>query len=260
MKRVDIMRKLLTNNKLHLFLFFSFLSCLLSVCCPTVKSATVEDRIDHFIYHEPKPDKVAYLTFDDGPSKYTKEILDLLEREQVPAVFFVIGESINNIPHSGEILNEILDHGHYIGLHSMTHDLDKLYNSPDAAHNFVNEMLEVRGKVKELTGFESNLCRPPYGGRGHFTKAHYQAIKDAGLNCVDWNVDSLDWAKSSSSEIMDEVVKDLEMAHYPDEVVLLFHEKKLTLETLPQVFNYYRELGYVFMPYCEGDEFDCGLN
>lgn len=254
------MRKLLTNNKLHLFLFFSFLSCLLSVCCPTVKSATVEDRIDHFIYHEPKPDKVAYLTFDDGPSKYTKEILDLLEREQVPAVFFVIGESINNIPHSGEILNEILDHGHYIGLHSMTHDLDKLYNSPDAAHNFVNEMLEVRGKVKELTGFESSLCRPPYGGRGHFTKAHYQAIKDAGLNCVDWNVDSLDWAKSSSSEIMDQVVKDLEMAHYPDEVVLLFHEKKLTLETLPQVFNYYRELGYVFMPYCEGDEFDCGLN
>ena len=262
MKRVDNMRQLLTNNKLRAT-FLSFLvmmlSSLLSVCSPIVKSATVEDRIDHFIYQEPKPEKVVYLTFDDGPSAHTLDLLNLLEQEQVPAVFFVIGENINNVPNSGEILKEILNKGHYIGLHSMTHDLDKLYNAPDAATNFVNEMLEVRGKVKELTGFESNLCRPPYGGRGHFTNSHYQAIKEAGLSCVDWNVDSLDWAKSSSEEIVNQVKKDLEIADYPNEVVLLFHEKKLTLETLPQVFKYYRDLGYVFMPYYDGDEFECEL-
>ena len=107
MKRVDNMRQLLTNNKLRAT-FLSFLvmmlSSLLSVCSPIVKSATVEDRIDHFIYQEPKPEKVVYLTFDDGPSAHTLDLLNLLEQEQVPAVFFVIGENINNVPNSGEFL------------------------------------------------------------------------------------------------------------------------------------------------------------
>ena len=50
---------------------------------------------------------------------------------------------------------------------------------------------------------------------------------------------------------------DLKHNQYPDEVILLFHEKKLTLEVLPRIIEYYQDLGYVFMPYYEGEEFDC---
>lgn len=139
----------------------------------------------------------------------------------------------------------------------MTHNMDKLYNVPGAPQNFVNEMLEVKAKIKELTGFESNLCRPPYGGKTHFKAGHYKALEEAGLECVDWNVDSLDWSKSSADAIFNQVVADLKHSNYPNEVVLLFHEKKLTLEVLPRVIEYYRNQGYVFMPYYEGEEFDC---
>lgn len=248
------------NTSLKTFLFLIFGVILMALFCMntiTPRAATVDDRIDHFIYQDPKPEKVVYLTFDDGPSKYTLDILNLLEEEDVPAIFFVIGENIDLLSNADEVLNEVLKRGHYIGLHSMTHNMDKLYNIPGAPQNFVNEMLEVKAKIKELTGFESNLCRPPYGGKTHFKAGHYKALEEAGLECVDWNVDSLDWSKSSADAIFNQVVADLKHSNYPNEVVLLFHEKKLTLEVLPRVIEYYRNQGYVFMPYYEGEEFDC---
>ena len=56
----------------------------------TTMAATVEDRMENFIYNEPKPEKVVYLTFDDGPSRYTLELLDLLEERDVPAIFLLL--------------------------------------------------------------------------------------------------------------------------------------------------------------------------
>lgn len=257
------MRNSLFNEKLstNLKLFLCLLSVVMLIvlfCMNPIKAraATVEDRIDHFVYQDPKPEKVVYLTFDDGPSKYTLDLLDLLDKEDVSAIFFVIGENIDLLSNANEVLNEVVKRGHYIGLHSMTHDMDKLYNVPEAPQNFVNEMLEVRAKIKELTGFESNLCRPPYGGKTHLKAGHYKALEEARIECVDWNVDSLDWAKSSTDAIFNQVVADLKHSDYPNEVVLLFHEKKLTLEVLPRVIEYYRNLGYVFMPYYEGEEFE----
>lgn len=260
-----MMRNLLFNFKLNksshaVRLLISAVILFSSLLIETVSSqaATVDDRIENFIYNDPKPEKTVYLTFDDGPSSYTLEILNLLEELDVPAIFFVIGENLEIVPNAEESLKEVIHRGHYIGLHSMTHDMDKLYNAPDAPQNFVNEMLEVRDKIKELTGgFESHLCRPPYGGKTHFKPGHYKALEEAGIECVDWNVDSLDWAKSSADQIFNQVVSDLKRSQYPNEVVLLFHEKKLTLEVLPRVIEYYRDLGYVFMPYYEGQEFDC---
>lgn len=221
-------------------------------------AATVEDRIEDFVYPKAKPEKTVYLTFDDGPSKYSHELMDLLEEYDVPAIFFVIGENLELVPDAKEILNEMISRGHYIGLHSMTHNMDTLYNVPNAPQNFVNEMLTLKGKISELTGgFESGLCRAPYGSGHHFKSGHLTALKEANLKCVDWNVDSLDWAKSSADQIYNQVVADLKRSNYPKEVVLLFHEKKLTLEVLPRVIEYYRSLGYEFVSYYEGQEFEC---
>ena len=78
------MRNSLFNEKLNTtlksFLFLIFGVILMALCCMntiTPRAATVDDRIDHFIYQDPKPEKVVYLTFDDGPSKYTLDILNL---------------------------------------------------------------------------------------------------------------------------------------------------------------------------------------
>ena len=153
------MRNLLFNFKLNksshaVRLLISAVILFSSLLIETVSSqaATVDDRIENFIYNDPKPEKTVYLTFDDGPSSYTLEILNLLEELDVPAIFFVIGENLEIVPNAEESLKEVIHRGHYIGLHSMTHDMDKLYNAPDAPQNFVNEMLEVRDKIKELTG------------------------------------------------------------------------------------------------------------
>lgn len=91
------MRNSLFNEKLNTtlksFLFLIFGVILMALCCMntiTPRAATVDDRIDHFIYQDPKPEKVVYLTFDDGPSKYTLDLLNLLEEEDVPAIFLLL--------------------------------------------------------------------------------------------------------------------------------------------------------------------------
>lgn len=226
-----------------------------------IKAATVEDRIEGFVNPKPKSERVVYLTFDDGPSKYSYELMDLLDEYDVSAIFFVIGENLDLFSESKQILNEMIERGHYIGLHSMTHNRSKLYYSQNAPQYFVNEMLTVKEKIAELTeGFESELCRAPYGARNHFKKGHYAAVDEVGLKCVDWNLDSLDWSKSSADQIYNQVVAQLKQNNYPNEVVVLFHEKKLTLQVLPRVIEYFRSLGYEFAPYQEGQEFECCLH
>lgn len=243
------------------FMLLMIIFCSLLIGSVDTFAATVEDRVDDFIYNKEKPEKVVYLTFDDGPSKYSLEILDVLDQYEVSAIFFVIGDNINMFSNAKEVLTEMVSRGHYIGLHSMTHDMDSLYHGPNAPQNFVNEMLAAQKMVLELTdGFTSRLCRPPYGGRNHLTRGHYVALEEAGLKCVDWNVDSLDWSKSSADQIFNQVLAEQKRNEDAKEVVLLFHEKKFTLEVLPRVIEYYRSLGYEFMPYCEGDDFNCTLS
>ncbi|MFR3994066.1 MAG: polysaccharide deacetylase family protein, partial [Turicibacter sp.] len=98
------------NTRLKSFLFLIFGVILMALFCMnmiTIKAATVDDRIEHFIYQDPKPEKVVYLTFDDGPSKYTLDLLNLLDKEDISAIFFVIGENIDLLSNADEVLNEV---------------------------------------------------------------------------------------------------------------------------------------------------------
>lgn len=251
---------MISKNRLSKRLAILFFLCLW--LCPFKTLAfTVEDQIDDFIYPKELPEKVVYLTFDDGPSEYSLQILNLLKEYEVPAIFFVIGENINQLPNAKELLNQMINEGHYIGLHSMTHNMNQLYDTRNSPQHFVKEMLEAQQLVYDLTnGFESQLCRPPYGGRNHFKKGHYTAIEEAGLKCIDWTVDSLDWSKPSADDIFNQVLAEQKHNMEKNQVVLLFHEKKYTLEVLPRIIYYYRSLGYEFMPYFDGQELDCILS
>ena len=120
--------------------------------------------------------KFVYLTFDDGPSNNASKIMDLLDQYNVKGTFFVLGTSISNNANSKELLQRMKDSGHYIGMHTMTHNYNHLYGENGPA-NFVAELKEEQALIEEITGgFKSELCRAPYGtGGGTFKPEH---IKD----------------------------------------------------------------------------------
>lgn len=195
--------------------------------------------------------KFAYLTFDDGPSRNTEKILDILDSYDIKGTFFVLGTSINRYSDSHAMLKRMADTGHYIGMHSMTHNYEYLYGADTAASNFAGEILEEQALIKEITGgFESKLCRAPYGTGGTFTDEHVVALNKINMKCWDWDVDTYDWATGSTVDsILQKVETDMKLWNYPSNAVILFHEKDLSVEALSKVIEYYLELGYEFLPY-----------
>jgi len=195
-------------------------------------------------------DKVAFLTFDDGPSRNTEAILDILAEYGIQGTFFVLGSSIQTHLNSEIILNRMLEENHYIGLHSMTHDVKKLYQGKGSAQTFLEEMIELQDLVKEITdGFESQLFRAPYGTHGTFSDQHTNLMVKSDLKGWDWNIDSNDWSATSISRIMKNVKHGIEASNNPNQLVVLFHEKDLTIEALPSVIEYLLEQGYELLPY-----------
>ena len=200
--------------------------------------------------------KVAYITFDDGPSIYTEKLLDVLNKYEVPGIFFVLGSHFEHLPNSDEILQRIVDEGHYIALHTMTHDKNALYWSEKSPTTFTQEMIDLQSEVEQVTGHVTNLCRAPYGKKGHFKVAHYKSVEEAGLYCIDWHIDSQDWAKGNAGEVYDQVARELERYKDSDEIVLLFHEYQRTVDVMPAIIELLWDAGYVFEPYVEGKIFE----
>lgn len=137
--------------------------------------------------------KVIYLTFDDGPSKYTQELLDLLERYDAKATFFVVNTGYN----MKTLLNNIVKGGHGLGIHSVTHDYSKIYASEDA---FFSDLYKMQSIIKDYTGITTTLMRFPGGSSNTISKKYCagimslltKAVKDQGFQYFDWNVSSGD--------------------------------------------------------------------
>jgi len=191
--------------------------------------------------------RYVFLTFDDGPSGNTPYLLDTMQRYGVLGTFFFQGSSLAT--DSGPFLEEILELGHYIGLHSMTHHPYLLYWQYGAYRVFYEEMREVQALIYELNGHRSDLVRPPFGSAGTFTYGHVRAMADSEFRVWDWNVDSRDWWHQSIGGIMEEITSTMTNLGYPPLAVVLFHEHDLTVQVLPDVITYFMELGYEFLPY-----------
>ena len=258
---------LLANTILLIMLIFNRDACE----CPSpsnpndVDESTmvIEDHeIRHADYREGRtfanvnviPGRYAVLTFDDGPSAYTRKILDALEERNASGIFFVIGDHINRRPDSEDILTEILDEGHYIGLHTMTHEYSILYSGEDAPQRFVDEMFELNDLIYETTdGFSTNLCRAAYGMTTNFTPEHHTAVEEAEIDCVDWNIDSRDWQDRAAYLVHQNVTSQIENREFPDDLVILFHEFPWTAEALPGIIDFLRYHGYTIIAHTPGD-------
>jgi len=219
------------------------------------KEEDILEFVEELEYMRVENRKVAYLTFDDGPSIYTEALLDVLNEYEVPGIFFVLGNQFDFVPNFDKILKRIVDEGHYIALHTMTHDKNALYWSEKSPTTFTQEMFKLRDEIECITGHRTNLCRAPYGKKGHFKAAHYLAVEEAGLYCIDWHVDSEDWTKQNAGQIYNQVVSQLERYKDNDEIVLLFHEYQRTVDVLPSVIKLLQEEGYTFEPYVDGKIF-----
>ncbi|MDR0880329.1 MAG: polysaccharide deacetylase [Clostridioides sp.] len=178
--------------------------------------------------------KVAYITIDDGPSKYTNRLLNILKKNHVKATFFVIGP---NMEKNKQEFRNIYNSGNSIGYHSMSHDIKKLYKSPQAT---LAEFDDCKAIMQKLVGDSSNLIRIPYGSKPYTPPASYNALVSNGYHIWDWNVDTLDW-KSTSEQIVNNVMY---YGKNSDELIVLIHEKEQSVRALDTIIRILENRGY----------------
>jgi peptidoglycan-N-acetylglucosamine deacetylase len=187
--------------------------------------------------------KIIYLTFDDGPAgKVTKDILEILKNESVPATFFLIG---NQIKGQENLIKRIYNDGHSIGLHSMSHKKNSLYSSNEA---FLKEMLETQETIDSIIGVKSNILRFPFGCNNNCYKispSMVDLLHKNNLRIYDWNTDSGDGAFPNANPNV--FIKNSKSNK--NCVILLMHcayMSKNSVKALPEIIRYYKNNGYEF--------------
>lgn len=178
-----------------------------------------------------------YLTFDDGPSIYTRDILDVLKRYNVKATFFVTGMNLQY----DDCLQEILDDGHSLGLHTFSHVYGDIYNSLES---FKNDFNKVRDYVYLNTGKKINLYRFPGGSANHIVSEEVREeiltwLEKEDVLYFDWNVSGEDAENQvlSAEEIAANCIKGVEECNT---AIVLLHDasgKKNTIEALPLIIE-----------------------
>ena len=199
------------------------------------------------IYHTDK--KVAYLTFDDGPSNNTHQILDILKQNNIKATFFVLGSQVEIFP---ETTNRIYNEGHYIANHGYSHKYSEIYQSPEQVLNEFNQCNQIVAKTINVPEYNSHLFRFPGGSVGgkyaELKKPAVTLLEQNDILHIDWNSLTGDSEKVNPTEeyLMDNLQKTTEGKN---SLVILMHDaqaKKITAETLPKVIEYLQQQGYSF--------------
>lgn len=166
------------------------------------------------------------LTFDDGPSIYTGELLDILKKENVKATFFVLGQSASVQKNT---VKRIADEGHNIGNHSYDHkDFRKI--SDTEARRQIDLTDEI---IQEITGEKPKYFRFPYGAH---TKENLAMVERP---IILWNVDPLDWKHKDVSYVTKAMSKGS-----PQAIILAHDIHKTTVQAIPQVIKNLKEQGY----------------
>lgn len=189
-----------------------------------------------------------YLTFDDGPSSNTGEILDILDDYGVKATFFVNGREDDN---SKAMYQRIVDEGHTIGMHSYSHRYSDLYSSVDS---FANDLDRIQNLIYDTTGVDSVYYRFPGGSSNKVSNvdmSEYIAyLNDQDITYFDWNVSSGDATSAAytSDELVENVMSDV--VKYKTSIVLMHDadSKDTTVEALPSLIENLQSVGAVILP------------
>ena len=198
---------------------------------------------------EEKATGIIYLTFDDGPSSdSTPQILDILEKKNVKATFFVLHYSEQN----EHLIKREYSNGHTVALHGYTHNYSEVYQSADSC---IENFKKIQNQVLQTTGFKSNIIRFPGGSSNTISKKYCEGVMtelsqrviDEGFRVFDWNVDSNDAGHAKNS---DAIFENVTTGIKPDRKnVVLMHDffgNQKTIDALEGIINFGQENGYVF--------------
>lgn len=189
--------------------------------------------------------KVIYLTFDDGPGPYTMELLELLDSYDVKATFFVMDNGYY------DVLRQITDRGHSIGIHTMTHNYRQIYASEEA---FFADLYGMQTLIREQTGVQTWLMRFPGGSSNAVSRFNEgimtrltEAVEDAGFSYFDWNVDSDD---AGSARLPGTVYANVTSgaALHNVSLVLQHDIHRYSVDAVEAILIWGFENGYTFLP------------
>ena len=191
--------------------------------------------------------KVLYLTFDDGPSALTPQILDILDKYDVKATFFVTGFATD----CSKYIKEAYDRGHTIGMHTYSHDYSNVYKSAEA---YYKDLDKISRLCKKELGFIPHYIRFP-GGSSNTVSSNYcdgimtylsKDVLKKGYQYYDWNCTNGDAV--GGRQPVGKLYKNAVEAAGGTDLVMLCHDsgdKQTTVDSLSKIIEYYQAEGYV---------------
>jgi len=176
---------------------------------------------------------VVALTFDDGPTKYTDDILEILDNYEAKATFFLIGSRLKRY---APYAKQLFDKGHSIGNHSYDHTHINAMSKDRLIKSIAKSQLAFHNYVGVLPSF----YRPPYG---NITEVQEKILSKHFSHLIRWSIDPRDWDRNKSDDAIIEHI----LAKVTAGSIIVLHEKKRTVRLLPQLLEALHQRGYTMV-------------
>lgn len=192
------------------------------------------------------------LTFDDGISDFTDDLLDILKHNNVPATFFILGQSLVSNNFYKRTLIRMVREGHVVASHSFNHpDLTNL--SKDQISEQMRQTDEI---IQSIIGIRPRFMRPPYG---YVNQKVVNVLRSSGYVIINWNHDTNDWKHQDSyGNIVGYVQNQISFPHAKDEgpIILQHDSLKSSIQLQSGIIRILRQKGYQFVSMydCIGQE------
>ena len=195
---------------------------------------------DNYIIEGKTKTKKVALTFDDGPSEYTPQIINKLNQHHIKATFFMVGTAIQSFP---DLVKKIHSQGHLIANHSWDHTNATEYQVVD--EYWQAQISSTNNVIKKLIGASPSFFRPPFGST---SDKIVKKLANQQMKTVIWSIDTQDWNNKTNSakNIATRAIK-----HAHPESIILMHDgggnRQSTVDALDEIIQYYQALNYEFV-------------
>jgi polysaccharide deacetylase family sporulation protein PdaB len=229
--------KLIGLGLLAAFLFWFYSHPVVLINTARQVSVLLGNRIIP-IYSVEIPDQRVAISFDaTWGADQTEKLLQILRINKVRTTFFLCGLWIEKYP---ELVKRIAIEGHELGNHSYTHPHMNNLTERDITH----EIMRTHNQIKELTGQNPTLFRPPFG---EYSNKVIEAAKACGYSTIIWDVDSLDWKDLTARAMLERILRQVK----PGSIILFHNAGKHTPETVTQLLPALRDRGFPIVPISE---------
>ena len=194
---------------------------------------------------DPKGGKYVALTFDDGPSEYTADILEVLNEKGAKATFFNLGINAEEYP---DLAKAVVDGGHELASHTNQH----AYLPDEDTEGLRDEISSAFERIEKASGVKTTMMRAPYGA---FTEKEWERAGDLISTNVLWNIDTLDWEMPGAKAITNEVLDNA----YNGAIILMHDgggDRSQDIDALPDIIDGLQEDGYQLVTVSELMELD----